>query len=114
MVWSVDARVPVRMGAIASAGAAEALLIEGDQAAPDGVPFERFAAVGHGADCVCCAPRSPAAAALGRLFQRRARGEVPFFRRVLAVTATAEADLAVWSALRHDPIASARFRPESD
>lgn len=48
--------------------------------------------------------------ALDRLFQRRARGDVAFFRQVLAVTATPEGDLEVWSALRGDVLVSARFR----
>lgn len=64
----------------------------------------------HVPGCACCVARGPAAVALDRLFQRRARGEVGFFRRVVVVTATAEGDMEVWSALRNDPLASARFR----
>lgn len=114
MTWSVDLRVPVRFGAVAEAGAADALLVEGGGVPVGEHPSEVFAvgAPGHAPDCACCAPRSEAAAALNRLFQRRARGEVPFFRKVVAVTATPEGDLAVWTALRSDPVASARFRAE--
>ena len=115
MPWTVDARVPVRLGAWADAQAGDAVLAEADGPAPDGVPVARFDAAGeHAAGCACCVPRTAAALALDRLFQARARGEVPFFRRVLAVTATPEGDLAVWSALRLDPLTSGRYRPDPD
>lgn len=114
MAWTIDARVPVRLGAAADAAEGDAVLLEGSLAA-GAHPAERFepAFSGHVPGCACCTPRSGAARALDRLFQRRARGEVPFFRSVLAVTATPEGDLEVWSALRDDPLASARFRLEA-
>jgi hypothetical protein len=78
-----------------------------------GTAIERFElSPGHAPGCACCQPRSAAASGLDRLFQRRARGEIPFFRRVLAVTATAEGEMAVWTAIRSDPLVSARFRLE--
>lgn len=111
MAWSVDARVAVRFGGVGDAGEGDALLVEGG--VPDGLTGEGFeVSVGHVAGCACCVPQSAAAAALARLFQRRARGEVPFFRRVVAVTATEAGDMAVWAAIRSDAVASARFRLE--
>ena len=110
MPWSIDARVGVRLGTAAAAREGDALLVEG-QLAATGAAVERFeVAVGHAAGCACCLPRSAAAAALDRLFQARARGAVPFFRQVLAVTATEAGDMAVFEALRTDPLVSARFR----
>ena len=110
MPWSLDARIPVHLGAT-TAGDADAFLVEGT-ARPATHPAESFtsAGTGHAAGCVCCVARSPAGLALDRLSQRRARGEVAFFRRVIAVTTSPEGDMAVRSALRDDPVASARFR----
>ncbi len=114
MAWSVDARVAVRFGSLAEVGEDDALLVEGNAAVPDGCSAERFepAAADHLTGCACCAGRSPAASALALLFQRRARAEVPFFRRIVAITTTSDGDLEVWNALRSDPLASARFRLE--
>lgn len=111
MTWSVDARVPVVLAGFSEVGEGDAVLIESAPAATGGAQ-ESFLPVagGHVAGCACCVARGPAAVALDRLFQRRARGEVEFFRRVVVVTATAEGELEVWSALRNDPVASARFR----
>lgn len=114
MAWKIDGRVPVRFGALSEAGEGDAVLIEGDAAAPAGAASARFA-LGpseHAPDCACCAPRGPASLALNQLFQARARGEVPFFRRVLAVTESADAEMAIWAALRADPLVSGRFRME--
>ena len=115
MPWTLDARVPVRLGALSDAADGDALLIEGDLAGSDR-PLARFdtAAPAHAVGCACCVPRSSAAMALNQLFQARAKGEAPFFRRVLAVTATPEGDMAVWSALRADPLVLGRFRLEAD
>ncbi|MCW3476830.1 hypothetical protein OL599_19875 [Rhodovastum sp. RN2-1] len=104
----MDARVPVVFGAVGDAGAGDALLIEGDAPAPAGRTAARFAATAlHVAGCLCCLPRSAAGAALGALFLARARGEVPFFRRVVAVAADTD---AVRAALADDPLAAGRFR----
>ncbi len=64
----------------------------------------------HPAGCACCLPRSEAAAALGRLFLARARGDVAFFRRVVAVTMTPQGEAAVRAAVAEDPLISGRFR----
>lgn len=110
MTWSVDARVPVLLASLSDIGEGDAALIEG--AAGSGGDREGFVPMpgAHAAGCACCVARGPAAVALDRLFQRRARGEIGFFRRVVVVTATVEGDMEVWSALRNDPVASARFR----
>jgi hypothetical protein len=114
MAWNLDARIPVRFGPLDQAGGDDALIVEGGPAPRTGaaaVAFELDGG-GHPAGCACCVARSPAAQALYALFQARAKGEVPFFRRVLAVTRTPEGDLAVWSAVRNDPLAAGRFRLE--
>jgi len=111
MPWSVDARVPVLIGRLEDAEGDDALLIEGSQRVqrPAVAHFE-VAERQHAPGCACCAPLSPVAFALRALFQARAKGDVPFFRRVVAVTRTEEGDVAVWSAIRNDPLTAGRFR----
>ncbi len=124
----LDARLHVACGTLADAGRADALLIEGEAAAPDGHATARFIlppadalpagafpagalpAGAHPAACPCCVPRGPAAAALAALFLARARGGTQWFDRVLAVTATERGRAAVAAALSEDPLVSARFR----
>ncbi len=60
----------------------------------------------HVPGCACCVGRGPLAAALGRLFIARAKGEVGFFRRVVVTGA----DAAVRAGLAEDTLVSARFR----
>jgi hypothetical protein len=105
-----DARVPVVFADLAAAGPDDGLLIEGDAPAPLGRAVARFASgprPWHAPGCFCCAPRAAAAAALGRLYLARARGEVPFFRRVVAVV---KDPAAVRAALAEDTLAGGRFR----
>lgn len=97
-----DARVPVLIGSEVDAGADDAVLAEG--AAAWG------ALANHAADCACCAPRGAVAPELTALFLARARGEVPFFRRVVAVPADEAGAAAMRAALRDDPFVSGRFR----
>ncbi len=99
------------LGLLSEVGDGDALLMEGAAGVCAGA-LESFvpAAGGHGAGCACCVTRVPAAVALDRLFQRRVRGEVEFFRRVVVVTATVEGEMEVRSALRSDAVVSARFR----
>lgn len=118
MSWSIDARIQVQLGDLETAGPDCALLIEGeDLVAPAGMPVERFmpaASPGaHPSGCACCTPRSSAATALARLFLARARGETPFFRRVVAVVQGPEGAGAVRAALAGDPVCSARYRLET-
>jgi len=107
----IDARIPVRLGELADAGEGDALLLSSG-VPPPGWPAEVMSpgAPGHAAGCLCCQPRNAAAQALGALFLRRARGEVGWFRRVLAVIGPAEAAM-VHDALETDPLVVARFRP---
>ena len=63
----------------------------------------------HAAGCACCRPRPPLAAAMARLFLARARGEMPFFVRVV-VPCPPERDAALAATLASDPVTAARFR----
>jgi hypothetical protein len=109
MGWSLDARVLVKLGRLEQAGPGDALLVEGDGPVGGGAHFRPVASE-HSAGCACCAPRSPAALALNALFQARAKGEGPFFRRVVAVTQTEAGRTAVWAAVSSDPLTAGRFR----
>lgn len=107
-------RIELVFGGEAQPG--EAALVEGDGPAPAGTTVERFrrpASPLHGIGCLCCAPRGPAAVALGRLFLARARGEAPWFSRV-RVIADDQGIAAVRAALTADAITMARFVETSD
>ena len=108
-----DGRIAVLIGALADAGAGDALLIEGDRPAPASSLLQRFQGArvsGHLVGCACCALRSPAAEALGRLFLDRLRDGAAYFNRVVAVPATAEGEAALRDALADDLLTRARFR----
>jgi hypothetical protein len=111
-----DGRIWVRFGAVADAEPGEALLIEG-QTPAEAAAIARFTVpariAAHPMGCACCAPRGPVSAALGGLFLARARGELKWFRSVLAVTQTAAGAAAVRAALTQDVITAARFRLEA-
>ena len=111
----IDARVPVRFGVLADAGEGDALLLPSGALPPSGWPAEVMdgKASGHAVGCACCQPRNAAAQALGTLFFRRARGEVGWFRRVLAVVGPGEAAM-VKAALEADLLTLARFRAGQD
>jgi len=64
----------------------------------------------HAMGCVCCAGRSPAAQALDQLFQRRARGQCPWFDRVLALVRSPAGAAMLADALAEDVLTRARFR----
>jgi hypothetical protein len=125
MMDAGDARVEVRFGAAEDAGPEDALLIEGDAPAAGIAPRDGDAPADrpvvarfmlpvrvptHPLGCICCAPRGPVAEALGRLFLARARGEVPWFRSVIAVTRSPGGAEAVRAALTGDVVTTARFR----
>lgn len=106
----IDARVPVIFGPLESAGPEDALLIEGDDVAPVGRIVIRLSAdvrPEHLTGCVCCVPRSAAGSALAGLFLARGRGDVAFFRRVVAVTADRA---AISAAIEDDILASGWYR----
>lgn len=122
MPWTLDARIPLVIladpaalpGALAT-GKPTALLAEASPPAPPpgAVAVETFAPAmaAHPAACTCCAGRSPAAAALDRLFQARVRGSVPWFERVVALAATEAGRAEIAAALSGDAVTAARFRP---
>jgi hypothetical protein len=113
-MMATEDRVPVRFDATDAARSDEALLVEGDVAVPAGHAVGRFTLApglfGHPLGCACCTPRGPVADALGRLFLARARGEVAFFRSVVAVVATPAGEAAVRAALAQDQVSAGRFR----
>ena len=107
----IDARIPVVFAPAATAGGGDAVLIEGDGAAPEGVAVARFSVAlpGHVPACACCAPRGPVAVALHGLFLARARGTAAFFSRVV-VLASAAGEAAVRQALAGDAFLAGRYR----
>jgi hypothetical protein len=111
--WSLDARVPVVFATMCELGPDDALLTDGTATAPIVARFAPLpdvtAAGAHPAGCACCVARSPAADALTRLFLARARRDVAFFHRVVAVVGNPE---AVRDALRTDAMVTGRFRLE--
>ena len=120
MAWTLDARLPVVivadldvLAATLAAGPKAAVLAE---APPPPLPAEAAALASfdpvmpHTAGCGCCGGRSPAAAALDRLFQARVRGACPWFERVVALAESAEARTGVVVALQNDAVTAARFR----
>lgn len=90
-----DGRIRVLFGVESDAGPEDAIL-----------RADAPASVFHVPGCACCAPRAAVGRALGSLFLARARGEIPFFRRVVVVTT----DIAgVRAALAADRLIAARF-----
>ena len=120
MAWTLDARIPLLVtesaAALATAlatGPKAAVLVEG---MPATLPAGAVAQAGfepampHAMACACCGGRSPAAAALDRLFQARIRSQCPWFDRVVALAETPEARGAIAAALVGDAVTAARFR----
>jgi hypothetical protein len=71
----------------------------------------RFTATqpGHIIGCTCCTLRGPAADALGQMFAARARGQAPYFHRVI-VLASPAGEAAIRQALAGDVVCAARFK----
>ena len=80
----------------------------GPDAVPTGVVTRRVAFAGHAAACACCGGRSPLAGMLARLVVERARGEVPFFGRVVAVS-DAGGRAALRDLVRADMLVGSRY-----
>jgi len=81
----MDMRIPVVTGGVPGVGHGDVALVVAEET-PN-----------HATGCDCCVARNAAGTALGRLFLARARGEAPWFTRVVAIceTAGAEASLRV-------------------
>ena len=106
-----DGRIPLR---VVAREAVAVPLAEGTAVvAPEGLAVgagavvERVGAAPrlHAIGCSCCSPRAALAQALARLFVRRARGEVGFFREVLVALPRRDVEDAFG-----DVLVSARFR----
>lgn len=117
MAWSLDVRIPLRLGSAAALSGAEAgttaLLVEAPpEPLPPGAVAQASFTPGpaHALACGCCGGRSAAATALDRLFQARVRGQCGWFDRVLAIVETPEAAAEIAAALREDALTAARFR----
>ena len=104
----IDARLPIRFGALHERRGGEAVLSDGPDAP---APFARIETTGRGhpAECSCCVPRSTAALALAALFRGRAVGSGPAFGSVLAVVGP-DAERAIRAALVDDPLVAGRYR----
>jgi hypothetical protein len=102
----IDARIPVFFADAADTAAADiAWLVEN----PEDAAWDSQES-GHVPGCACCVARSPVAEAMGRLFRARAVGEVPFFKRLGVVAASAGGEAAVRQALETDGLVSACYR----
>lgn len=115
----LDTRIQVRL--VSREDLAEALraapdavlLAEEGIGLPHGRAGEHFAPLAAGAHpvaCACCGARGAAAIALDRLFLARAKGALPLFRTVLAVTSSADGEQGVRQALASDPVVPMRYR----
>lgn len=104
----LDARIPLRFGPLHDRMPNEAVLTDGNAAAP---PQARFGPdpAGHPKDCLCCISRSAAATALAVLFRERVLSSGPPFGGVLAVVSPA-GEGAVRQALLADPLVAGRYR----
>ena len=119
MAIYLDARVKLRIGTADAAGPRDALLIEGEADAPEGITHARFTlpnsstltqGTAHPSGCACCVPRGPVAEALSQLFLQRVRGEVAYFSEIVAVPGSPDGEAAIRAALQTDPVIAARFR----
>src|SRR3569832_1235727 len=64
--------------------------------------------------CLCCTVRGDLIETMGRLFLRRAKGEIPAFRRLLIET-TGQADPApILHTLMTDPLVTTHKQQDSD
>ena len=123
----IDARIPVRFcETLPEAPPGDAALIVAQGQAP---PAGGWAAAGwaavcvlaeeappayppvHPANCRCCGPRPPQAAALTRLFHQRARGETGYFRELVACLPAMRAD-ALRAALEEDMFLACYFKQQ--
>lgn len=91
-----DDRVPVLLG-------------EAGEVRPGDLVLPMPPPAGHVASCRCCGGRDPLASALSGAFVARARGQGPWFDRVLLLDRP-DATRRLAAVLTGDPVAQARFR----
>ena len=106
----MDTRIAVLFAAASAAIPPEtAVLTDSHVPMPGAVAVVRLATAAPTvfAACTCCAPRDQAARLLHQLFMARARGEVPFFRQVVAIVAD---PAALRMAVQRDVLVQARYR----
>lgn len=101
-------RIPVVFGG--AAGPGDAVLVEEGMAYAGAGYMVGFSAglPGHVTGCACCGGRTRVAEVLGRMFLDRARGETPFFGRVVVVASPA-GEAAVREAVEGDMVVRARY-----
>ena len=109
-------RIPVRLTTVAPTAGPDGLVLAdlGSRTAPPpGAVLVAFRVpdIRHSVGCACCAGRAPVAVALSRLFAERARGSIPFFRFVVAVSDRAGL-AAMRVALETDAFLAARYRED--
>ncbi len=112
-----DSRIAVRFGQVDDLSMGDALLIEGKalQSSHPTAVFEIGRSMGnHLSGCRCCFSRSTVGIALAGLFSGRVLGRLEYFERVLAVAHSPEGARSIKKALRHDPVAAARFRLQEE
>jgi hypothetical protein len=106
-----DLRIPVVFGRLGEAEPKDVVLAEGDV---PGAAVHFSPVSGHAPGCTCCRARGEAGRALAWLLHARARGEIDFFTRVIAVVTTEGARADIRAALASDPIASTCFKAGPD
>jgi hypothetical protein len=109
MTW-LDARVKLVFAPLDAACAGDAVLFEGEIQPWPGATAHFTPSEDHPPGCACCATRSAAGRALAQLLHARARNEVAFFRRVVAVTKTVRGRAEIETALAKDPVVSTCFK----
>jgi len=109
-----DMRLPLIFGRLADVGPDDAVLFEGGAQGWNGAAASFTPLASHAPGCACCATRTQAGHALARLLHDRARNQVVFFRRVVAVVETEQGRAEIETALANDPVVSSCFRPGSD
>ncbi len=114
-----DGRIPLSLFSAPEAlaawladGAPAAVLTDAEPASNGGAAATGHfvARAPHRFACACCAGRSPAAIALDRLFQARARGQSAWFERVGVFATSSIGRDQVLAAMTGDVLTLARYR----
>lgn len=112
MTDPADHRIEIAFGTPEQVGPGDVLLAEGEH--PGAAANFAPGAAGHALGCACCAPRTGAGRALTALLHGRARGQLPFFRRVVVFACTGPGRAELAHAVSTDPVARACFRLSPD